>query len=353
MSNPTVSVVMSVFNGEAFLHEAVTSILGQTYEDFEFIIIDDGSTDGSARMLDEFQTLDSRIRLFHQPNAGLVKALNRGCGVARGKYIARMDADDLAMEDRLKVQVETMEMNPEVCVLGSAVEFIDAAGKKMTISRYHPTESCEIQRALLDQNVIWHPTVLIRAAILAFVGGYRNIPDAEDYDLWLRVADHDHAQLKNLSVPLLKYRVHQSQGSVTRCRKQVFGALACQASAVARRSGRPDPLAAANELTPETLSRMGISKVSIDTMLARGYLACIRNMWRSGDNSVASQMLATIHSSECRFAEKWVVADSYLVAAQMHWKEQSWFKSIENLIRAITIRPVIIGRPLKQYLSRL
>jgi glycosyltransferase involved in cell wall biosynthesis len=68
MSNPTVSVVMSVFNGEAFLHEAVTSILGQTYEDFEFIIIDDGSTDGSARMLDEFQTLDSRIRLFHQPN---------------------------------------------------------------------------------------------------------------------------------------------------------------------------------------------------------------------------------------------------------------------------------------------
>jgi hypothetical protein len=351
MNNRAVSVVMSVFNGEAFLHEAVTSILRQSYRDFEFIIIDDGSTDGSAEMLDEFRRRDSRIRVVHQPNSGLVQALNSGCGLAGGKYIARMDADDVAMEDRLKVQVEAMEMAPDIGVLGSAVVFIDASGEKVDIPRYHPTDSAEIQRALLDGNVIWHPSVLIRTSILALVGGYRNIPDAEDYDLWLRVADH--AQLKNLPVPLLKYRVHPGQGSVTRCRKQVFGALACQASAFARRSGRPDPLTSVEVLTPETLLKMGIGKVSLDTTLARAYLACIRNMRQSGESAFATRMLTSICSTEFRFAERWVVADWHLVAAQMHWNGHRRVKALGYLIRALITRPVIVGRPFKRYMNRL
>jgi hypothetical protein len=350
MSNPMISVVMSVFNGEEFLDEAVSSILRQTYRDFEFIIIDDGSTDGSAGMLEEYQQRDSRVRVVHQPNSGLVQALNGGCGLAAGKYIARMDADDVAMEDRLAVQVEAMEMNPGIGVLGSAVVFIDAFGGKVAIPRYHPTDSAEIHEALLDGNVIWHPSVLIRASILALVGGYRNIPDAEDYDLWLRVSDH--AQLTNLAVPLLKYRVHPGQGSVTRCRKQVFGALACQASALARRSGRPDPLTAGQELTPETLLKMGIGRMSLDTMLARAYLACSRNMGQSGENALAEGMLTTIHSGEFRFAKRWVVADSHLFAAQMHWHGHRRVKALECLVRALVTRPVIVGRPLKRYMKR-
>jgi GT2 family glycosyltransferase len=351
MNSPTVSVVMSVFNGEAFLHEAVTSILRQSYKDFEFIIMDDGSTDGSAGMLDDFRRCDSRIRVVHQPNSGLVQALNRGCGLANGKYIARMDADDVAMEERLKVQVEAMEMDLDIGVLGTAVVFIDASGEEVDIPRYHPTDSAEIERALLNGNAIWHPSVLIRTSILKLVGGYRNIPDAEDYDLWLRVADH--AQLKNLPMPLLKYRIHPGQGSVTRCRKQVFGALASQASASARRSGRPDPLTTIDDLTPETLLKMGIGKVSLDTTLARAYLACIRNMRQSGESAFAARMFATIDSAEFRFAERWVVADSHLLAAQMHWSGHRRIKALGYLIRALITRPVIAGRPLKIYMNRL
>jgi hypothetical protein len=129
MTNPTVSVVMSVFNGEPYLHEALESILNQTFRDFEFIIINDGSTDGSATVLESYRKSDSRLRVYHQENRGVGESLNRGCGLAQGKYIARMDADDIATSGRLMRQVEFMEGHPEVDVVGGAVEFIDATGK--------------------------------------------------------------------------------------------------------------------------------------------------------------------------------------------------------------------------------
>src|SRR5262249_10266218 len=116
--NPKVSVAMSVHNGERFLAEATDSILGQTFRDFELILVDDGSTDGSGAIADAYQRKDTRVRVIHQHKFGLVAALNQACEQARGEYIARMDADDVAIPDRLVRQVAFMDAHPEVAVLG-------------------------------------------------------------------------------------------------------------------------------------------------------------------------------------------------------------------------------------------
>ena len=116
MVSPIVSVVMSVYNGERFLREAVGSILDQSFRKFEFIVINDGSTDFTGAMLDSYQEQDLRMHVYHQENRGLVESLNRGCALAQGKYIARMDADDISVINRLMWQVEFMEKHPEVTV---------------------------------------------------------------------------------------------------------------------------------------------------------------------------------------------------------------------------------------------
>ncbi len=130
-----------------FATEAADSILGQSVLDFEFIIINDGSTDRTALILDSYQKNDPRVRVYHQENRGLVESLNRGCAFARGKYIARMDADDVANRDRLLWQIAFMEKHPEIGVLGGAVEFIDVKGASMGIS-VNPTKDHQIKKAM-------------------------------------------------------------------------------------------------------------------------------------------------------------------------------------------------------------
>src|SRR5277367_1658072 len=114
MATPIVSVVMSVFNGERFLREAVESILQQSLREFEFIIVDDGSTDQSASILDSYQTDDARVKVYRKGHSGLIESLNKGCWLAQSKYIARMDADDIASKDRLETQVAFMDGHPEI-----------------------------------------------------------------------------------------------------------------------------------------------------------------------------------------------------------------------------------------------
>src|ERR1700722_7292029 len=126
---PQISVVMSVFNGERFLCQAIDSILAQSFRDFEFIIIDDGSVDSTATILRRYKKEDQRVCIYVQSNLGLVESLNRGCALARGKYIARMDADDVALPGRLLRQFEFLEANSEIGIVGGAVQFIDAENK--------------------------------------------------------------------------------------------------------------------------------------------------------------------------------------------------------------------------------
>jgi len=208
--NPRVSVLMPVYNGERYLAEAVESILDQTFTDFEFIIVDDGSTDGTAACLDAFR--DRRIvRLTNQANIGLIRSLNKGLKLARAEYVARMDADDVSLPRRLEAQVEFMDAHREVGVVGCSIRRIDSSG--FTIREVcHPTTHGLILWHLCFYTPIAHPTAVYRRAIIERVGGYDvSFAHAEDRDLWQRVSSV--ARLANLRQTHLLYRVHSTSVS--------------------------------------------------------------------------------------------------------------------------------------------
>jgi glycosyltransferase involved in cell wall biosynthesis len=197
-----------VRNGGAFLAEAVESILGQDFREFEFVIVDDGSTDDTPRQLKKYAADDSRVRLFRQEGVGIVGALNCGMEQARGELIARMDADDFAVKERLGKQVAHLAANPNCVAVGSRILLIDSDGwpiRQMCEERTHK----EIDAANLRGGgaAINHPAVMFRAKTFRDLGGYRaEMIYAEDLDLWLRMAEV--GELYNLPDVLLHYRMH-------------------------------------------------------------------------------------------------------------------------------------------------
>jgi glycosyltransferase involved in cell wall biosynthesis len=203
---------MPVYNAARFLAEAVESILGQTFADFEFLIVDDGSTDRSLTILQRYAARDRRIRLTSRPNTGYTVALNGLLAQARGELLARMDADDVALPDRLARQVDYLRAHPHVVCVGSAVHLVDAAGRFLKSG--HPgLDHEEIQRqALAGDCPLNHPSVMMRRAAVEAVGGYHpEFEPAEDLDLWLRLGEV--GRLTNLPDVLMKYRQHPASFS--------------------------------------------------------------------------------------------------------------------------------------------
>lgn len=212
MSNPpAISVVMAVYNSAAVVAEAVDSVLNQTFRNFEFIIIDDGSTDSSGDILRQYAQRDARIRLYAQENCGLIASLNRGCRLAQGRYIARMDADDISLPPRFEKQFRFLEEHLEIGVLGTWIQDIDERGRPI-IEWPVPADPIVVRWFLFFGNCIAHPSVMMRRDLMERLGYYR--PDAihvEDYDLWIRAAEV--TGLANLPEVLVRYRV--SAGSVS------------------------------------------------------------------------------------------------------------------------------------------
>lgn len=353
MRDPFVSVLMSAYNSEQFLCEAVESILYQSFRDLELIVIDDGSTDATAKLLDKYQSQDPRVRVFHQENVGLIESLNRGAGFARGKYIARMDADDIALMDRLALQVNVLEKHHELGLLGGAIEFINASGMRIG-THYFPTKDDEIRSGLARGiSPISHPAVVIRTRAFISVGGYRKVVvDAEDYDLWLRISDG--FRLANLDTVVLKYRRHPQQVSVRKLRQQLLSTLAAQTAAVSRSGGKADPLESIAEITPAVLTALGVSNDKQRAHINRGYLTCIRNMFDAGEATATRETIeAMLGSSEWRSANLCLAADFGLLSARIYWRQQRYLRSIVTAIHAFVMRPVVLGRPLKPLLRRL
>ena len=218
-ATPFVSVVMPVFNGERFLALAIDSILSQSYPHFEFVIVDDGSSDRTAEILRAYQSRDARIRLHQHPrNLGLTAALNQGVQMAAGVYVARMDADDISLPQRFARQVEYLHANPDVAVVGSWVQRIDEDGKQLAIQHF-PTEPALVAWSMLFCNSLAHPSVMMRREAIAGDGPYSfEYPNIEDYELFMRLSQT--RRLANLSEPLLLYR-HWG-GSVTRDQKHLY-----------------------------------------------------------------------------------------------------------------------------------
>jgi len=232
---PAISVVMPVYNGAAYLHASISSILAQTFEDFEFLIVNDGSTDRSAKILDDFARRDGRIKLIARPNTGIVGALNDGLAKARGEFVARMDADDVSYPSRFAKQIEYLRQHPECVALGSRVIGIDPYGCELFRSE-HKLAHDEIDRELLN-GVGWaivHPVAMMRRDAIERVGGYRKQWQwVEDLDLFLRLAEI--GKLANLPDLLLSYRQHTESINRTRAEQQARLADAAVREAYNRR----------------------------------------------------------------------------------------------------------------------
>lgn len=220
MPTPRVSVVLPVLNGEQFLAEAVDSILSQTLESLELLLVDDGSTDATPEIARRYAGRDPRVKVIRLERSGIAHALNAGIAAARGLYVARMDADDISHPSRMWEQVAHLDANADCVAVGSAVFVMDEGGGHVGTSKY-PEDHAEIAQMLIDgrSNAMAHPTVMARRAALLAVGGYR--PDfvpSEDLDLWFRLSHV--GTLANLRQQLLRYRRHANAVSICERERQ-------------------------------------------------------------------------------------------------------------------------------------
>lgn len=208
-TEPYITVLMPAYNAETYIGEAIESILNQTFGNFEFIIVDDGSEDSTADIIDFYRSEDERIRpLKNESNKGLCFSLNRGLDAASGKYIARMDADDISLPERFEKQVSFMDSHHEVAVSSAWMKTI---GKRKADVWTTPTSHNDILAQLFCNNCLWHPVAVIRREVLEFydIRYDSRYPKAEDYKLWIDIAKHK--KLANIPEILHRYRIHQSQ----------------------------------------------------------------------------------------------------------------------------------------------
>ncbi len=197
---------MAVYNGEATVHEALASLIRQTYQDWDLIIVDDGSTDRTLAILESVAVSDSRVRILRNAtNCGLSSSLNMAWRHAKGDLLARMDADDFSYPDRFDRQVEFMTAHPEVAVLGTGIETMDTEGLPLGYA-LRPEWHEELQRRMYKENPFAHPSVMMRRGFLEALDGYDGLLKwAEDADLWLR--GYRRFRYHNLQQPLIRYRV--------------------------------------------------------------------------------------------------------------------------------------------------
>jgi len=219
---PRVSVCLRVYNGEPYLAHAISSVLGQSYRNFELVIVDDGSTDGTPEVIASFH--DERIVLIRQENRGLTRATQRAVDEARGTYVAIMDADDIADPYRLATQVRAFEADPDLVAVGSNVTIIDEAGRAIAERRY-PCDDASIRRALPSYNPFAHPTMMFRTIALRSCGSYsQRFRTVEDYELYFRLLRHGTAM--NVTRNLLQYRVHRGSIKSSRTKLQLLETIA-------------------------------------------------------------------------------------------------------------------------------
>jgi glycosyltransferase involved in cell wall biosynthesis len=215
-SAPVVSVIMSVYNGEEFLPAAIDSIIGQSLSEWEFIITDDNSNEATRSLLLQYEK-DPRIKITWQKNRqGLTRNLNQAIGECRGKYIARMDGDDISIPERFARQVDFLDANPDVAAVATYVQFIDGKGK---ITGEWPDDrktnsNSAIRRVLPFRNCLAHPSVMVRKEIMQQYGYNNEQVHSQDWDLWMRLAA-DHKRIEKIKMPLLLYRVHGSSVTAT------------------------------------------------------------------------------------------------------------------------------------------
>lgn len=245
--HPKISVLMSVYNSERWLAASIESVLNQTFGDFEFIIVNDGSADGSGLLIKQYAEKDSRICVFDKQNTGLADSLNYGIARAKGEWIARIDADDLCMPDRLQKQMEVAESRDDIVLIGTGLTLIDDESIPFKKYRY-PHQHKSLLRSLVSLDRFFaHSSVLYRTRSVRDVGGYRaRILRAEDHDLWLRLSEV--GLMYCVEEPLVQIRKHSNQISHDENgERQLVDSHVAIVSYWLRRAGQVDPVNASLE----------------------------------------------------------------------------------------------------------
>ena len=220
MSAPEVSVVMPVYNADRYLAEAIESILAQTFGDFEFLVLDDGSTDRSLEIARHYAASDRRIQVLPRTHRGYTACLNEGIRAARGEFVARMDSDDVSYPRRLEKQLLFLRSHPQCVAVGSDTLHVDEDRNPICV-HLHDIRHEEIEADLLGGGlgVISHPSCMVRRSAMLAIGGYRvHCEPLEDLDLWYRLAEI--GKLANLPEVLLEYRQHYANVTNTQTERQ-------------------------------------------------------------------------------------------------------------------------------------
>lgn len=234
-TQPLVSVIMPVYNNDQYVRNAIESVLAQTYNNFEFIIIDDCSTDDSFSVIESYAKRDKRIKSYRNlSNKKVVETRNKGFLLTNpeSKYYAIMDSDDVCEHERLQQQVSFLERMPEHGVVGSNLTLIDE-GSNIIGQREYPSSDYKIRQTMLLKNCIANPAVMIRADVIRVIGAYnlkydngRVYDRARDYDLWMRVLSE--YKIANIKKPLLKYRISNTQGKTTHLKETIRSTMEVQ-----------------------------------------------------------------------------------------------------------------------------
>lgn len=201
-----ISVILPVFNGEKYLADAIESILCQSFAEFELLVIDDGSIDNTKNIV--FTYRDSRVKYYYHSNRGLSLSLNHGIELAKYELIARMDADDISLPDRLKIQYEFLVANPGIDIVGGQIMSINQYGEKTGV-RQAPTGKHKVKHFIEFGCPVFHPTYLVKKYVYSNLGGYRNLMSGQDYDFLMRASESGYS-IDNVPEIVLKYREHDS-----------------------------------------------------------------------------------------------------------------------------------------------
>ena len=335
---PSISVVMSVLNGEEYLREAIESILSQTMPDFEFIIVNDGSTDRTKEILEDFQSRDGRILTIHQQNAGIVRAVKRACSLATGTWIARMDADDISLPHRFEKQLQFLKKNPSVVLLGGDIEMINSEGVGFDCQRY-PALNHELQQLLLQSNYFAQSAVIFSREAFQRVGSYRTLfPYCEDYDLWLRLAEI--GEIANLQEIIVRYRVHSNNVSWRKCPQQVTSFYAARMAAEFRHREGIELYPTKDNFSLEWLMQNGMTLMEIETAIALEYNSWALRFGKSQQFDIAFNVLniAIARAAEVKVVPNNIIAKLFRTRALTAVRSRNFVISVYSLLKMIVIR---------------
>lgn len=281
---PRISVLMTAYNAEEFLRGSVQSILAQSFSDFEFIIINDGSTDSTGEILHRFSQQDPRIKLLHQDRTGLTRSLNHGLRLCSGDLVARMDADDISHPARLAKQLAFMDAHPGTSVLGCRYRMISSGGKALGYSPKALAREHEAMWRLPLGSTLPHPGVILRREAILQAGGYdEQRQHAEDYDLWCRLVQAGH-HITNLPDCLLDYRTHPMQVSSIHSDRQRAISLAIAQQQFSWAISEDAPMQAVADLRqlcngiPKS-GGMGICRTDAAVELSKKYISATGNLF--------------------------------------------------------------------------